>query len=1171
LIVFVADSSGQEINRIHERIAQALNPEVQSIYIDAITALRRGDVQLAIENYKALVKKSENLPDNVGVVVGLAGQAAGENDSKNYGGARELLNTAILYLTDAVPSETAAWIYAAAGEVSLRLDDPRSAITAFNRFLDIARDLIASASPDELKTFLTYRGEVFRQKATAHERLREFDEALETILLAVEDLEQSSNRALLAQVRWQAGDAFLFGRLKPKEAIQHYDRATIIFQELENYPSAVITRTALGWSYLHTSQREKARTSFADALKLAQEHSVTQIYSDVKHGLALIAEQQHDLEGALRWYREARDDVRPDSIQSIPTSDANFLIQMGKIYKLKSQYEPAIEHFLLAAAKAREQGHPKLQAESLVFVADVLSWLGEFKYASGYYKDALAIYREQYDNVQALRVLALLVEATARTANLPELQSIIGDINKHKHLIERDVHEKLASFWGDVWRIIDRKIQAADVESAQRDYAWSHNTDMHALTEQSTYYPEVAEFFAQIRTGIQLKRLWIKEFPTLENDYLYAVGSLFQKGGAILLLADNPKEAVTSFYNSTQHFLMLLGLGRDILIELAKNYFFMGSAYQRLNENNAALFYFNLAFYIADYLRTPEIHWVYASRAQVHAKLGDYDNALSDFRESIRIIEAVQRQSGVEEIKLTIVSASSYVYRDFVDFLLLRHEQIRDDAFAEEAYQYMQRGKARVFAEMLEKSIDARREEGSKKNVELEQAIARVYSELRHAEAFSAKGRGLLSELDSLRSEQSRAVSSARVSHNAPIMEAAKLAEIQDRLSADTVLLDYVDSRRGITFWAITKDQAQYFRVPEEASTLLFEFIETLRLPLIGATERKRHLNLGIKLYAALIEPAKTLLEGKSKLLISPDAGLNYLPFETLIMPDHHRKDPQSIGKTIPYLLTRFGISYTPSGSAFVIQSRPAATKSDAIRFPLVAFGDPIYLKSPRKELSTATRDQLIGKSLKRLEFSNEEVVGAAQVWGVSSKSDHINLGENASIERFKEIDLSRYKIIHLATHGLLKDQFGVFSQPALAFSQKEGDRSGGLLKFSDIVQVKQNAELVILSACDTALGELRDGEGLIGLTRAFLYGGAAATVVSLWQVEDQSTSLLMQKFHGALRKGYAKDEALREAKLEIMQSRVELKATGNQESLSAPFYWASFILIGDRSPISFN
>ena len=212
----------------------------------------------------------------------------------------------------------------------------------------------------------------------------------------------------------------------------------------------------------------------------------------------------------------------------------------------------------------------------------------------------------------------------------------------------------------------------------------------------------------------------------------------------------------------------------------------------------------------------------------------------------------------------------------------------------------------------------------------------------------------------------------------------------------------------------------------------------------------------------------------------------------------------------------------------------------------------------------------LRGLNLDRLVFSREEVLRIAHVFGVSPTSDHINLRDRATVQRLRELDLSQYRILHFAAHGILSDEVTRSSQPALVLSQG-GNDSTNLLQFSDILRMKLDADLVVLSACETGLGTLREGEGIVGLTRAFIYAGAASTVVSLWKVEDQSTSLFMERFYQHLKRGLSKAEALRQAKLDIIRSNVDLKATGRREELASPFYWAPFILVGDWGPIHTN
>lgn len=260
-----------------------------------------------------------------------------------------------------------------------------------------------------------------------------------------------------------------------------------------------------------------------------------------------------------------------------------------------------------------------------------------------------------------------------------------------------------------------------------------------------------------------------------------------------------------------------------------------------------------------------------------------------------------------------------------------------------------------------------------------------------------------------------------------------------------------------------------------------------------------------------------------------------------------------------------------------VQQWKDRREQKNSPRLPLVAFGDPVYgtETSDRLENSTAqvgllTNITTRGLNLSRLKFSGEEVKRIASIWGVPLNSDDINLRNRASVERVHELDLSKYRILHFATHALANDEINYATQPALILSQAgvQG-KAPGFLQFNDILQLKLDADLVVLSACDTGLGKLREGEGIVGLTRAFFYAGAASIVSSLWKVEDQSTSLLMEGFYRRLKQGQSKSEALRQAKLELLQSKVNLKASGTRESLASPFYWAPFVLIGDWEPMS--
>ena len=144
-------------------------------------------------------------------------------------------------------------------------------------------------------------------------------------------------------------------------------------------------------------------------------------------------------------------------------------------------------------------------------------------------------------------------------------------------------------------------------------------------------------------------------------------------------------------------------------------------------------------------------------------------------------------------------------------------------------------------------------------------------------------------------------------------------------------------------------------------------------------------------------------------------------------------------------------------------------------------------------------------------------------------------------------------------------DQVKWITQPALIFSPDgTGSPDNDVLKMSEIFNLRLNADLVVLSACETAGGKMSHGEGIVGLTSEFLFAGSRSVVASIWKVNDESTSLFMESFYRSLRGGLSKTHALREARLETMRKQINSTVTGEQESLASPYFWAPFVLIRD-------
>jgi CHAT domain-containing protein/tetratricopeptide (TPR) repeat protein len=311
--------------------------------------------------------------------------------------------------------------------------------------------------------------------------------------------------------------------------------------------------------------------------------------------------------------------------------------------------------------------------------------------------------------------------------------------------------------------------------------------------------------------------------------------------------------------------------------------------------------------------------------------------------------------------------------------------------------------------------------------------------------------------------------------------------------------------------------------------------------------------------YDLLLGPLKERIRGKD-LVVVPGGPLGYLPFEALVEDGH-------------YLIEKHRIRYAPSLTALHLVRQWEPTRPRPTQ-PLWALGDPVYdaadvrLGSPAG-VAAATRDaqQEVGYregrpgiAFRRLIHSGREVQAIAQL--LRAPADSVLSGPQALEAMVKKASasgaLAKARYIHFATHGILGLDTG--QSPALVLSligndgarDADGGINDGFLRLDEVTRLKLNADLVVLSACETGRGRLYAGEGVSGLARAFLYAGSRGVVCSLWSVDDRETAALMTRLYGGLKEGRPTADALRSAKLATIQEG------------KAPVYWAPFILIGE-------
>jgi len=400
--------------------------------------------------------------------------------------------------------------------------------------------------------------------------------------------------------------------------------------------------------------------------------------------------------------------------------------------------------------------------------------------------------------------------------------------------------------------------------------------------------------------------------------------------------------------------------------------------------------------------------------------------------------------------------------------------------------------------------------------------------------------------------------------------QALTFEQVREALDPGTVMLSYSVGKEQTHLFIVTPGRELQVETLKVGRQELEKDVERFR-QLIEQTQTGRGLGaeglgwFSRRLYDLLVEPAEPWIAAGKRIVLVPDGSLHLLPFAALT-----RKDGRHLVEWKP-------LSTVLSGTVFAElkkQRRDVVAAAEPSSWQWVAFGDPWFpprLAQGRPEdiggtrlRSVSTRAQL---QWQRLPQSRREVQEIAALFPADRRQ--IYLDREASEERAKAVGRDA-RIVHFATHAYVDDRSPFDSGLVLSIPEELAEgRDNGLLQVWEIFEsVRLDADLVVLSACETGIGEIRGGEGIIGLTRAFQYAGARSVLASLWRVEDEATAELMQRFYRHLRAGKAKDEALRAAQLELIRSPLRVpdgRGGWTERNAAAPYFWAALQLVGDE------
>ncbi|HSK74901.1 MAG TPA: CHAT domain-containing tetratricopeptide repeat protein [Thermoanaerobaculia bacterium] len=505
---------------------------------------------------------------------------------------------------------------------------------------------------------------------------------------------------------------------------------------------------------------------------------------------------------------------------------------------------------------------------------------------------------------------------------------------------------------------------------------------------------------------------------------------------------------------------------------------------------------------------------VLSSLAQAERLLGRGAEARRRSGEVLDVIEKLRTRIGNPDLLASFSALAHQAYELHRDLLMEAHRAAPGAGWDKAALETSERARARTLVELLaEARVDIR--QGVDTGLLDRRAALERRLSAKAQRALAEEQETLLRDLDLVDAEiREKSPGYAALTQPRPLTA----AEIQALLDPATLLLSYSLGAERSWLWAVTAGSVESFELPgraaiEDAARRLHQ-----RLSTFDVEDRGEEAREAAGLSKILLGPVADRLAGK-RLAIVADGALHYLPFAAV---------PGIAEPEIVYL---------PSASALAVQRRTLAGRPPAPK-RLAVLADPAFAP---------------GGGFERLPASREEAEAVAAL--APPGQAEVALGFAADRSRALDDRLRGFRVVHFATHGVLDTERPALSGLALSTVDERGQAREGFLHLRDVYNLRLDADLVVLSGCQTALGREVRGEGLIGLTRGFQYAGAARVVASLWRVEDRATAALMTHFYRAMwEEGLSPAAALRQAQLRLRGER----------RWRDPYFWAGFILEGD-------
>jgi CHAT domain-containing protein/Tfp pilus assembly protein PilF len=913
-----------------------------------------------------------------------------------------------------------------------------------------------------------------------------------------------------------------------EDALTYETQAAAMLHELDSPQQEANVRNSMALTLTELGRVDEALNSFQAALALDRARHDVKAEAAVLTNLGNFYLTRGEIDKAQAVLDEAM--TKAAGRQDIPL--AALYSNLGTVASDKGRYKEAVDDYEKGVAAAKAEHDPLNENVLNGNLGNLELSLGQYESGKRHFDDALALSRSLKDRASE----------AADLNNLGGVLMQMGDLDGAFHAL-------LDSY------TIKKEIGNRSEEATALTNLGGLSSEMGNKSQALQFWQEALEIARELGQRDQ-------EATILNNI-----------GGSL----DDPKEALANFEEA------LALTSAKPLVATPENPYPVPRREDILNSRDAREVLGNMGvvlYQAADKARQ-------SGRSAEEEK--DLKGAVSSLSLSVDLVEEAREGArptdfATQAVQVSFLAQHFGIYETLVGAALRLNELEPEQHWDLEAFKYAERSKARSLLELLNQS-----KAKSFSGVAAEELAAERQYELRIgaldvevATASEGAREALRRELDETQAGFEEFKKHLRAMY--PQYAALKYAEptpvsqVQASLDRQTALIECFVGYDYIAVWVVKNDSIRVHTLWDAKPILasVADYQQTL-------TETARPLNPeeGRKLYSVLLGPMEGSLQGITRLIVVPDGELYKLPLEALV----YGMD----GARPLYLVERYAISYAPSSSVLVSLLQRAAPP--ASRKPLFAMGRPVYARLPvvgaephtpvqvaaaanrRPEVPDDLYSYYLGtRTLADLPATEEEV---DKIGAILKSSDDVFTHQMATESRVKDYSnrglLKQFQYVHFATHGLVSDEVPALTSVVLA--QDKDRQDDGFLTVGEVYGLELDSDMVTLSACGLGLGKMERGEGVIGLTRAFLYAGTRAVTVSLWSVSDTATAELMEQFYQNLAAGMDRGRALQQAQIAmIRQARMQTAGPGRgfkryrtavRAAPDHPFYWAPFVLYG--------